>query len=214
VLKLGKWSIDLGPAFTGKWSVAGGTALAWLVLGLLFLFIPRAPSSEPPQVARAPEPQEPVAPEPEVPAPVAVDPVIKVRPAGSEKPSSTSGDYMRFIQQGRTAMEARRYPIASENYRMALKLDAESLEAKEGLGLSLVLAGIGKEADQEAAKLLREVVKQDSSKARAWFGLGMALQLLRDDDEAAKAYKYYLTLEPSGRFSLDAHRALKQMGED
>jgi serine/threonine-protein kinase len=214
VLKLGKWSIDLGPAFTWKWSVAGGTALAWLVLGLLFLFIPRAPSSEPPQVARAPEPQEPVAPEPEVPAPVAVDPVIKVRPAGSEKPSSTSGDYMRFIQQGRTAMEARRYPIASENYRMALKLDAESLEAKEGLGLSLVLAGIGKEADQEAAKLLREVVKQDSSKARAWFGLGMALQLLRDDDEAAKAYKYYLTLEPSGRFSLDAHRALKQMGED
>jgi cytochrome c-type biogenesis protein CcmH/NrfG len=111
-------------------------------------------------------------------------------------------------------MEARRYPLASENYRMALKLDAESLDAKEGLGLSLVLAGTGKAADKEAALVLREVVEKDAARARAWFGLGMAHQVLRDEDEAATAYKYYLSLEPSGRFSLDARRALKQMGEE
>ncbi|HEX8702698.1 MAG TPA: protein kinase [Myxococcaceae bacterium] len=207
VLKLGKWSLNLGPAFTWKWSVAGGTALAWMVLGLLFLFVPRAPSSPPAEMAKAAVPSEPV---PSEPAP----PVPAPRPVATEKPSNTAGDYARFIQQARASMTARRYPNASENYRMALKLDAESLEAKEGLGVSLVLAGIGKEADEEAAKLLREVVNQDASKARAWFGLGMALQLLRDEDEAATAYKYYLTLEPSGAFAMDARRALKQLGED
>ncbi len=199
VQKPGKGSRPVGPAFTWKWSVAGGTALAWLVLGVIFFFVPRAPSSATPEVAQSE---------------VAADPAIKVRTAGSEKPSSPSGDYVRFLQQGRAAMTARRYPTASENYRMALKLDAESLEAKEGLGMSLVLAGIGNDADEEAAKLLREVVAQDSSKARAWFGLGMALQLMRDEDEAAAAYKYYLTLEPSGTFSMDARRALRQLGED
>jgi serine/threonine protein kinase len=209
VVKLGKWSIDLGQAFTWKWSVAGGTAAAWVVLGLLFL-IPRTPAPEPTEVAvqepppktRAVEEDKPPSPPPAPPAP---PPAV---------PSAPGGDYARFMNQGKTAMENRRYPIASENYRLALKLDPASIEAKEGLGMSLVLAGIGGESDEEAAQLLREVVTKEAASARAWFGLGMALQVLRDEDESAKAYKYYLALEPSGRFSMDARRALKQMGED
>jgi serine/threonine-protein kinase len=211
----GPKSVEARPAaFSWKWSVAGGTALAWAVLGLLFFVIPRGPSAPVPEgVARI---DEPTAPEPTAPEPTSPEPTPPPSRQNllEPKPRPTNSEYGRFIQQGRTAMEARRYPLASENYRMALKLDAESLDAKEGLGLSLVLAGTGKAADKEAALVLREVVEKDAARARAWFGLGMAHQVLRDEDEAATAYKYYLSLEPSGRFSLDARRALKQMGEE
>jgi len=211
-------SVEAKPAaFNWKWSVAGGTALAWAVLGLLFFVIPRGPSAPAPEEVARVDDSQPEEPTPEEPTPAAPTPPAPTPPAPrliEPRARPTNSEYGRFIQQGRTAMEARRYPLASENYRMALKLDAESLDAKEGLGLSLVLAGTGKAADKEAVEVLREVVEKDAARARAWFGLGMAHQVLRDEDEAATAYKYYLSLEPSGRFSLDARRALKQMGEE
>jgi serine/threonine-protein kinase len=201
----------------GGGSIVGGTIFAWLVLGAgYYFFIRESAPPEPIAVAVQEEPSEPAEEEPEKPAntPVATAPKKDVRPTEPAKLAGVPPDYLRFMQQGKTAVEARRYPVAAENYRLALKLDPGSVEAKEGLGMALVLSGAGEASDEEAAKLLREVVTQEASRARAWFGLGMAHQVLRDEDEAVEAYRYYLALEPSGRFALDARRALKQLGED
>jgi cytochrome c-type biogenesis protein CcmH/NrfG len=155
-----------------------------------------------PEVVEAPptEVSPSVAPEP--PSPVNTKP----------PPAASSADYERTIQRAKSAFASRRYQVAATNYRMALKLFPDSQEAKEGLGFSLVLGNLDDESFEEAVKLLRDVVNQNSLNAGAWFALGMALQGTQEEDEAIEAYKQYLVLEPAGRFSSDARRALKRLG--
>jgi serine/threonine protein kinase len=185
---MGKW----------KWSIAGGTVLGWVALGLLFLVLRRPP------------------PEPMWTAPT--EDGSKAGPTGpvmrSGKPSGTSADYERFIQEARQAMSSRRYQAAEDNYRAALRINPGSIEAKEGLGFSLVLGRNGEASNEQAVKLLRDVVTEEVMNARGWFALGMALQGLQREDEAAEAYKKYLMLDPAGRFASDAHLALKQLGAE
>jgi cytochrome c-type biogenesis protein CcmH/NrfG len=123
-------------------------------------------------------------------------------------------EFNRYLQQGKEAFSGRRYSAAAEYYRVALKHHPGSLEAKDGLGFSLVLGKTDRASNEEAVKLLKEVVEKDRFNARAWFGLGMAHQATREEDEAVEAYRQYLFLEPGGRFSTDARIALKQLGEN
>jgi serine/threonine protein kinase len=181
-----------------KWSVGGGTALGWLAVGLIAIAVKRLPRPEP--VTEAPKEEEVVAEAPEVPSP------------RSQPPSAPLVDIERYIQQAKAAVASRRYEAAVENYRVALKFQPTSLEAKAGLGFSLAVGRTDKESNAEAVKLLQEVVEEDSLNSRSWFALGMALQVTREEEEATEAYKKYLVLEPSGRFAADARIALKQLG--
>lgn len=121
-------------------------------------------------------------------------------------------EYAVRLREARPAIVAGRYEAAATSYRAALKAKPESLEAKEGLGFSLVMGSTSDSAYREAMKLLQEVVEEDGANARAWFALGMALQVTQQDAKAAQAYKRYLALEPSGKFAADARLALKQLG--
>jgi predicted TPR repeat methyltransferase len=56
------------------------------------------------------------------------------------------------------------------------------------------------------------VVKEKDANARAWFALGMALQVTQQNTQAVEAYQKYLALEPSGKFSKDVRLALQQLG--
>lgn len=107
-----------------------------------------------------------------------------------------------------------RYKAAATNYRKALRLKPGSSEAKEGLGFCLVMGSTSDSAYREAARLLQDVVKDRDAGARAWFALGMALQVTQQNQQAVQAYKKYLALEPSGRFSSDVRSALKQLGSN
>jgi serine/threonine protein kinase len=188
-----------------NWSIGGGTAVGWLVIAILIFVVKRGTHSDPPQAGT----QDPVSAEaPPLPPGRTTPPVVPPPPVAPTE------EFNRYLEQGRAAFGARRYGAAAENYRVALRLYPSSLEAKDGLGFSLVLGKTDKASNEEAVKLLQEVVAKDRFNARAWFGLGMGLQAIREEDEAVEAYRQYLFLEPGGRFSTDARIALKQLGEN
>ncbi len=189
-----------------NWSIGGGTAVAWVAIALLIVFLKRGSPAEPAQT----ETPEPGGTEVAVVPP----PVRGATPPVVPAPVVPTEEFNRYLQQGKAAFTARRYDAAVENYRVALRLHPSSLEAKDGLGFSLVLGKTDRVSNEEAVKLLQDVVAKDSFNARAWFGLGMALQATREEDDAVEAYKRYLFLEPGGRFSTDARIALKQLGEN
>lgn len=192
----------LSPA-VWRWAVGGGTALGWLVIGLIAIAIKRAPHPETdaaPVIAEAPAGSKAGA-GPEVPPP----------PRGMTPPAAPV-DVEKYLVPAKSALTGRRYEAAMEYYRAALKFQPNSLEAKEGLGFALVLGRTDEDSNAEAVKLLKDVVEQDSLKAHAWYFLGMALQATKEDDEAVDAYKQYLVLDPSGRFARDARTALSRLG--
>ncbi|MCY1043392.1 response regulator [Corallococcus sp. bb12-1] len=121
--------------------------------------------------------------------------------------------YADLIKEGRTAMGSKRWKSAVGAYRKALALDANSTEAKAGLGISLANNSNASEAGfREAAKLLQDVVREEPKNARAWFWLGSSLQLSGQEPRAAEAYKKYLYLEPTGSSAEEVRVLLKGMG--
>jgi serine/threonine-protein kinase len=195
-----------------RWSLAGGAALAAAAIAL-FLILRKEPlpeQPEPPEVVAEPQPAPQERPAPPPPPPEVAPSTVSVKPS---VPSVPSADYERLLERAKAALSGRRYQAAEGNFRMALKLHPASLEAKEGLGFSLALGTSNTSGYKEAVTLLKEVVEGDPMSTRAWFALGLALQGTREEEEAANAYRKCLVLEPSGRFSSDARRALKQMGE-
>jgi eukaryotic-like serine/threonine-protein kinase len=189
------------PSLSGwKWSVAIGSAVGWLAVGLLLVFLKR--SAQESAAAQAEQAEEK--------APQAAGGVV----LRTSKPTADPADSERFLQQASQALTSHRYQAAVDNYRAALKVAPHSVDAKEGLGFALVLGNTGEESNEQAVKLLQAVVKEDILRARAWFSLGMALQELQRDNEAIEAYQKYLLLEPSGRFASDARIALKRLTGD
>jgi CheY-like chemotaxis protein len=169
-----------------------------------------------PGIAEAPKPVEtpkppdviaetPKPPEPEETPEPAPDPT---------KPVDPEAEFASSMKQARSAIVGGRYKAAASNYRKALKFKPGSQEAKEGLGFSLVMGSTSDSAYREAAKLLQDAVKDKDASARAWFALGMALQVTQQNPQAVAAYKKYLALEPSGKFSSDVRLALKQLGSN
>ncbi|RKH95107.1 response regulator, partial [Corallococcus praedator] len=121
--------------------------------------------------------------------------------------------YADLIKEGRTAMGSKRWKSAVGAYRKALALDANSTEAKAGLGISLANNSNASEAGfREAAKLLQDVVREEPKNAKAWFWLGSSLQLSGQEPRAAEAYKKYLYLEPTGSSAEEVRVLLKGMG--
>ena len=158
---------------------------------------------KPPVIAETPKTPEPEEPEP-----------TEVTPTDTTKPVDPEAEYASSIKQARSAIVSGRYGAAASSYRKALRAKPGSSEAKEGLGFSLVMGSTKDSAYKEAVRLLQDVVKDGEANGRAWFALGMALQVTKQDKQAVQAYKKYLVLEPSGKFAPDVRLALKQLGSN
>jgi CheY-like chemotaxis protein/TolA-binding protein len=183
-------------------------------------------AAKPPETAKpeeTPKPQDPppptdtskptVAEKPSTPEPDEPD-SIEEPPPDTTKPVDPEEEYASSIKRARSAVVSGRYKAAASSYRKALKAKPGSSEAKEGLGFSLVMGSTNDSAFREAVRVLQDVVKDKDTNARAWFSLGMALQATSQNNQAVQAYKKYLALEPSGKFSADVRLALKQLGSN
>jgi Flp pilus assembly protein TadD len=152
---------------------------------------------------------------------------VAATPGGStEKPAGTPGttpptatppaatgatdDYARLLKQGTSALAGERFVSAAKAFRGALAAKPDSIEAKAGLGVSLVNQGTGY---KEAILLLKEAVKADDANAKAWLSLGMAQQFTGANNEAREAYKKYLLLAPTGEAAADVRAMLKELGQ-
>jgi TolA-binding protein len=181
---------------------------------------PPAETAKPPDTAKPQDTPPPtdaskptVAEIPSTPEPDEPDPT-EVTPVDTAKPVDPEVEYANSIRQARSAVVNGRYKAAASSFRKALKAKPGSSEAKEGLGFSLVMGSTNDSAFREAVRVLQDVVKDKDTNARAWFSLGMALQATSQNNQAVQAYKKYLALEPSGKFSSDVRLALKQLGSN
>ncbi len=188
---------------------------------------------EPEPVKANPPPTTTAKTEPE-PAPVKADPVpvkadpltppagtevkpttvAKVEPVKAEPPPGpdVDGEYSKLVKQAKQAMQGDRFGRAVSAYRKALQLKPDSMEAKAGLGISLVSSDPAPSGYREAVKLLQETVKADEANGRAWLSLGMALQFTGQGKSAVAAYRKYLFLEPNGENAGDVRLMLKELG--
>jgi len=157
-----------------------------------------APSSE-----READPLRPnaIAIAPEAPAELRLRPVIDPEP-----------DYGSVLKRGASALRSRRFKTAQVEYRKALAIRPDSVDAKAGLGIALVNSNEGAAGYQEAVELLQQAVNEQQRNAKAWLALGMAFQFTAQEKKAAEAYKEYLYLEPAGASSADIRAMLKQNG--
>ncbi|MBE4753742.1 response regulator [Corallococcus sp. ZKHCc1 1396] len=134
-------------------------------------------------------------------------------PVPAPPDAAPKATYADLIKEGRTAMGSKRWKSAVAAYRKALVLNADSTEAKAGLGISLANNSNASEAGfREAARLLQDVVREEPKNAKAWFWLGSSLQLSGQEPRAAEAYKKYLYLEPTGSSAEEVRVLLKGMG--
>jgi len=142
----------------------------------------------------------------------AVEPALAAAGAPPAQPEEDiESKFVELLAKAQQDIERERFRSASNRYRAALELRPESLEAKEGLGIALVNSEPGNAGYREAARLLTEVVDADDSRATAWFALGMAQQFSNQRAAAARAYKRYLFLEPTGTFSSEVRAMLGQL---
>jgi DNA-binding response OmpR family regulator len=119
-------------------------------------------------------------------------------------------DFRELMKRADLASRQHRYKTAALEYRRALELSPESLEAKASLGIALVHSDPGLRGYREATRLLEEALKSDENNPNAWLALGMALQFTEEKAKAVEAYKHYLFLEPTGKSASDVRAMLKR----
>jgi outer membrane biosynthesis protein TonB len=175
---------------------------------------PPAPTPEPtPPVVPAPE----KAPEPKLAAPEPTPTPTETAkapppPAPQQAPPPAMGndEFDQLISQAKQSIQRDKYKSAMVAYRKALALKPDSIEAKTGLGISLVMSDT---SYKEAVKLLEEGVQGDEKNAKAWLSLGMAYQNTGRNNAAWVAYKKYLLLEPQGSSAREIRAMLRAAGQ-
>lgn len=180
---------------------------------------PPSKPSEPstPQKVATPEPAPPETPEPP-PEPAEqkqataqpTEPTPQVEPAATTPAAAPEALFEGALRQAKLSVQAGRYKTALNHYRRALLLQPDSMEAKAGVGISLVMSDT---SYKEAVRLLEEVVRVDSNNARAWLSLGMAYQNVGRDNLAWEPYRKYLDLEPNGESAGEIRAMLQSNGQ-
>ncbi len=170
-----------------------------------------APDAVQPAVAAQPAVPESV-------QPAAGEATSQVAPAVAKVPAAATGapvegDFDAILRDADRALKADRFKTAVTHYRRALAIRPDSVEARSGLGVSLVSSDPNMAGYREAVTLLEGAVKQRANDARAWLSLGMAYQVLGRDKQAAAPYRQYLSLEPNGHYAGEVRSALRQMGQ-
>jgi cytochrome c-type biogenesis protein CcmH/NrfG len=130
---------------------------------------------------------------------------------GWNRPPSPEKDFWRHFRLAKRATDREHFKFAAAEFRKALQLQPQSIEAKAGLGISLVRSDPRASGYAEALTLLEESLATQRDNAQAWLALGMAYQFTRRDAEAVKAYKEFLLLEPQGSASNEVRAMLKQL---
>ncbi len=128
--------------------------------------------------------------------------------AGAPLVAAAEGEYEALLAEAKKAIARERWVTALKAYKQALAIQPGSLEAKTGLGISMVLSDT---AYREAVPLLKESVASDATNAQAWLALGMAFQNLGRNNEAKGPYQQYLKLRPSGTMADEVRAALGQL---
>jgi CheY-like chemotaxis protein len=150
------------------------------------------------QGGRSADAGSPVAPVVETPKGAAVD--------GGPSLVASEVPYEQMLQDGKAAIVAEKWGKAVQLYRSAVKVRPDDVDARAGLGISLVFSETG---FREAVGHLREATKADPTNARAHLALGIALQNLGRDGEARGPYRKFLELNPKGPQAEEVRAALR-----
>lgn len=179
---------------------------------------PEVPPEPPPPVSSrqvAPQTSDPAPMPPEAAAELAPSSARSVGEASSvpvgDGPPSRERDFWRHLRLAKRANEHERFRFAASEFRKALQLQPQSIEAKSGLGIALVRSDPRASGYAEALDLLEESLATRRDNAQAWLALGMAYQFTRRDADAVRAYKEFLLLEPQGSASNEVRAMLKQL---
>lgn len=90
--------------------------------------------------------------------------------SGCSRPSETSGDFIRWMNSGKSQYEAGQIAPALEAFNKAAALDPSSLDARHNLAAALLRAGRPEDALRETG----EILKRDPTSASALYLAGCA----------------------------------------
>jgi hypothetical protein len=168
------------------------------------------PAAQPEQKAETPKPAE----QPTVAAAGTPTPEVEEKapePEQSAAPQkSPEEQYADSVRTAKRLAAMGKHKTAAISFRKALNLKQDSVEAKVGLGISLVRSD---SSYREASKLLEDALKDQPSNAQGWLCLGIARQMTQQDKKAVDAYKRYLSLEPTGSSANEVRETLKTLGQ-
>jgi hypothetical protein len=136
---------------------------------------------------------------------------VQAKDAGVAPTIVAEGDeFSKLVEDAKAALVSEKYRKAVGLYREATKLNPEDVAVRTGLGIALVMSETSTNANfKEAIPYLKDGVKADSTNARAWLALGLALQNLGRDVEAKAPYREFLKLKPRGSQADEVRAALQ-----
>jgi tetratricopeptide (TPR) repeat protein len=122
-------------------------------------------------------------------------------------PLPPTDDYARALAEGEALLKRGKYKLAVTALKKAVQLNPESVPALLELGDAFL------EADQpkNALKPLEKAARLDGRNGRSQLLLGTAWQSLGKNQDATKAYKRYLELEPTGEYARDVRSILANL---
>jgi tetratricopeptide (TPR) repeat protein len=129
-------------------------------------------------------------------------------PATTPNAPEMSGEYLTHVQAGRRALELRLLPRARAEFRRALEVRADGVEAQ--IGLAWVALRIG--YYPVAVRSFRRLYSQGHTIPEVRAGLGLTHAKLRDREEAVRYLRSYLASGPHGPLAQEARRALVELG--
>ncbi|MDP3275323.1 MAG: hypothetical protein Q8Q09_09030 [Deltaproteobacteria bacterium] len=117
-------------------------------------------------------------------------------------------EYRQRVESGRLALQQRMHPRARDEFRRALALKPDGVEAQ--IGLAWVALRIG--YLPIALRSFRRLMSQGHDTAEVRVGLGVTLTDLRDREEALRYLRPYLAGHSEGWLASEARRAVSTLG--
>ncbi|MFO0559467.1 MAG: hypothetical protein U0269_15730 [Polyangiales bacterium] len=117
-------------------------------------------------------------------------------------------EYLARVQAGRRALEYRMLPRARAEFRRALAVKADGVEAQ--IGLAWVALRIGYYS--AAVQSFRRLYSQGHNTPEVRVGLGLAHAKMRDRESAVRYLRAYLAGNPQGQLAQEARQTLTALG--
>lgn len=155
------------------------------------------------EAPRDPERSHNEAPPDEMPARATVTPPPHDASAGAPL------EYATRVRAGRRWLERRMLPRARAEFRRALEVEPNGVEAQVGLAWVALRIGYYPVATRSFRRLI--TAGHNTPEVRA--GLGLAHARLREREPAVRYLRSYLAAEPHGSLAQEARRALAELGE-
>jgi hypothetical protein len=130
------------------------------------------------------------------------------QPAQEQPATSAPAEYLARVQAGRRALEIRMLPRARTEFRRALAIKSDGVEAQ--IGLAWVALRIG--YYPVAAQSFRRLFSQGHNTPEVRAGLGLAHAKMREREPAVRYLRAYLGSNPQGPLAVEARQALAALG--